>query len=179
MATPIELLKTMVEQGKAQLKLQTEQLAVLEKQLYDLEYPVETRPISAAEMKKRVIAIETRTAHKRSWKKAIDDGLLENIQSIMNKDTYVSYLEVDVEEKATDEEKRAAKEKSEKYKAYLGPFDGLKWQLFILQIIKNLHKEGSFWTEEGDYGFDTFEDTAGGCDEILYMEGCEILEKSE
>jgi hypothetical protein len=177
MATSIELLKTMVKQGRAQLKLQTEQLAVLEKQLYDLEYPVETRPISAAEMKNRVIAIETRTAHKRSWKKAIDDGLLENIQSIMNKDTYASYLEVFVRENATDEEKRAAKEKSETYKAYLGPFDGLKWQLFLLQIIQNLHKEGSFVDEEG--GFDTFEDTAGGCDEILYMEGCEILKKSE
>jgi hypothetical protein len=177
MATSIELLKTMVKQGRAQLKLQTEQLAVLEKQLYDLEYPVETRPISAAEMKNRVIAIETRTAHKRSWKKAIDDGLLENIQSIMNKDTYASYLEVFVRENATDEEKRAAKEKSETYKAYLGPFNGLRWQLFLLQIIQNLHKEGSFVVEEG--GFDTFEDTAGGCDEILYMEGCEILKKSE
>ena len=177
MATPIEILKTMVEQGRAQLKLQTQQLAVLEKQLFDLENPVETRPLSNAELEKRVIAIETRTTHKRSWKKAIDNGLLENIQSIMNKDTYVSYLEVDVEEKATDEEKRAAKEKSKKRKEYLGPFGGLKWQLFLLQIIQNLHKEGSFWMEEG--GFDTFEDTAGGCDEVLYMEGCEILEASE
>jgi hypothetical protein len=177
MATPIELLKTMVEQGKAQLKLQTQQLAVLEKQLFDLENPVETRPLSNAELEKRVIAIETRSAYKRSWKKAIDDGLLENIQSIMNEDTYASYLEVDVEENATAEQKRAAKEKSKKRKEYLGPFDGLKWQLFLLQIIQNLHKEGSFWTEERS--FDTFEDTAGGCDEVLYMEGCEILEKSE
>jgi hypothetical protein len=177
MASSIDLLKVLVEQGKTQLKLQTQQLAVLEKQLWELENPVETRPLSNAEMVKRVIAIETRTAHKRSWKKAIDEDLLENIQSIMNEDTYLSYLEVDVEEKATDEEKRAAKEKSKKRKEYLGPFDGLKWQLFILQIIQNLHKEGSFVDEEG--GFDTFEDTAGGCDEILYMEGCEILKKSE
>jgi uncharacterized coiled-coil protein SlyX len=173
----IELLKTMVEQGKAQLLLQTQQLAVLEKQLFDLENPVETRPLSDAEMEKRVIDLETRKAFKWSWKRAIDDGLLSNIVGIMNECTYLSYIEIDVGENATDEEKRAAKEKSEKYKAYLGPFGGLKWQLFLLQIIKNLHKEGSFVDEEG--GFDTFEDTAGGCDEILYMEGCEILKKSE
>jgi hypothetical protein len=177
MATSIELLKTMVEQGQAQLKLQTTQLAVLEKQLFDLENPVETRPLSDAEMKKQVIAIENRRAFKWSWKKVIEDGLLENIQGIMNEDTYLAYVRVDLPENATEEEKRALKEKSKRFEDYLGPFDGLKWQLFLLQIIQNLHKRGGFWMEEG--GFDTFEDTAGGCDEVLWMEGCEILEAAE
>lgn len=166
----------MIEQGRARLKLTTEQLATLEKQLWDLENPVETRPLSDDEMRKRVIDVETRKAYTRSWKKAIKDGLLENIQSIMNDDTYQAYLEVDVEENATEEEKSAAELRSKMRKAYLGPFGDLTWQLFILQIIKNLHKRGSFWMEEG--GFDTFEDTAGGCDEILWEEGSNILDDS-
>ena len=177
MATSIDLLKTMVKQGRAQLKLQTEQLTALEKELWELENPVETRPLSCTELEKRVIAIETRKAYKRSWKKAIDDGLLENILHIMNEDTYLAYVRVDLPENATEEEKRALKEKSKRFEDYLGPFDGLKWQLFLLQIIQNLHKWGGFWMEEG--GFDTFEDTAGGCDEVLWMEGCEILEAAE
>jgi len=176
MAT-IESLKAMIEPLRGAVQLQTIQLQQLEKQLFDLENPVETRPLSSTEMEKRVIAIETRSTYKRSWKRAIDNGLLDNIQNIMGEDSYLSYLEVDVEHNATEEEKRVAKEKSKKRKEYLGPFGGLKWQLFLLQIIKNLHKEGSFWMEEG--GFDTFEDTAGGCDEVLWMEGCDILEATE
>jgi hypothetical protein len=173
MAT-VESLKAAIEPLRGVIKYQQLQLEALEKQLFELENPVETRPLSDAEMKKRVIALETRNAYKSSWKKAVEDGLLSNVHFIMCEDTYYSYLEVDVDNDATEEEKRAAKETSKKRKAYLGPFGGLKWQLFLLQIIKNLHEEGSFVDESG--GFDTFEDTAGGCDEVLWQEGCEILE---
>jgi NAD-specific glutamate dehydrogenase len=164
MASSIDLLKILVEQGKAQLKLQTQQLAVLEKQLWELENPVETRPLSDAEMKKRVLAFETRTAYKSEWKKAIADGLLDNVQGLVNE-----CHETWREKGRTNETVMAAVKK-------LGKIDSLPWQLFTLQIIKNLHDKGSFWRD--DY-FDTFEDTAGGCDEIVWDEGCEILKASK
>jgi len=166
MATSIELLKILVEQGKATLKLQTQQLAVLEKQLWELENPIETRPLSDAEMKKRAIAIETRTAMKAEWKKAVNDGLLDNVQSIVNEchGSWRSSVCGGSEKIITAVKK-------------LGKIDSLPWQLFTLQIIKNLHDKGSFWCEEGH--FDTYEDTAGGCDEIVWDAGCEILEASE
>lgn len=176
MAASIEFLKTRIGQEKAQLKLTSTQLAALEKQLYDLENPVEMRTLSYNEMKKRVIEMETRKDYMRSWKKVNQDGLLKNILSIMNEDTYHAYLEVHVEKNATIEQKSAAKQKSMNRKTYLGPFGGLMWQLFILQIIKNLHSSGSFWNHEDS--FNTFEDTAGGCDEILWEEGATILNNS-
>jgi len=163
-ASSIDLLKILVEQGKAQLKLQTQQLAVLEKQLWELENPVETRPLSDAEMKKRVLAFETRTAYKSSWKKAIADGLLDNVQGLVN-ECHGPWRE----NGRTNETVMAAVKK-------LGKIDSLPWQLFTLQIIKNLHDNGSFWR---DSNFDTYEDTASGCDEIVWDAGCEILEASE
>jgi hypothetical protein len=35
-----------------------------------------------SEFEKRVIALETRTAYKSEWKKAVEDGLIHNIQRI-------------------------------------------------------------------------------------------------
>jgi hypothetical protein len=165
MATSIELLKILVEQGKAQLKLQTQQLAVLEKQLWELENPVETRPLSDAEMKKRVLAFETRLAYKSPWKKAVNEGLLDNVQSLVNE----CYGQWRIKESYDSEKIVTAAKK-------LGAKGSLPWQLFTLQIIKRLHGKGNFW--HGTY-FDTYEDTAGGCDEIVWNAGCDILAASE
>ena len=60
-----------------------EALAVAEKQLYDLECPPETRPTTKEVMKARAIAIENRRAFKLHWKMAIERGLVENVQSIL------------------------------------------------------------------------------------------------
>lgn len=165
MATSIELLKMMVESQRVLVKLQNQQLAALEKKLWELENPVETRPLSDAEMKKRVIALETRKAYRGSWKKAIDEGLLENVEGILN-ECHGSLRDKD----SSGKEAAVAAKK-------LGKVGSLSWQLFTLQIIKNLHAEGSFADERG--GFNTFEDTAGGCDEIVWMEACKILEAAE
>jgi hypothetical protein len=166
MATSIELLKMLVEQGKATLKLQTQQLTVLEKQLWELENPVETRPLSDAEMKKRVLAFETRLAFKSPWKKAVNEGLLDNVQSLVNE----CQGQWRIKESGLDSEKVVTAAKK------LGANGSLPWQLFTLQIIKRLHSKGSFWHETY---FDTYEDTAGGCDEIVWDEGCKILAASE
>ena len=163
MASSLELLKILVEQQRAQIKLQTQQLAVLEKQLWELEDPVETRPLSDAEMKKRTIAIENRTAYKGEWKRAVEAGLLDNVQGLVN-ECHGPWRE----KGRTNETIVAAVKK-------LGKVGSLPWQLFTLEIIKNIHDKGSFWR---DSNFDLFEDTASGCDEIVWDAGSAILEKS-
>jgi len=163
-SSPIEQWKAIKEYHEAQ---------VLKAQKMLDEFESKEKLLTQAEMKKRIIEFETRTAFKSSWKKNVNEGLLENMQHILNEDTYHAYLEVDVPENATEEEKREAEEKSKKIQAYLGPFGNLTWQLFVLKIIKKLHDDGSFY-QDGE--FDTFEDTAGGCDEVAWDVGVQIIE---
>jgi hypothetical protein len=162
MATSIESLKAMIEPMRAAIKLQTEQLTVLEKQLWELENPVETRPFSVAEMERRVIALEKRKTYKNAWKKAVDDGLIRFIGYILN-DCYPAWEDED----GRNEVMNAAFKK-------LGKIGSRHWQIFTLKIIEYLHKNRRFRYEDGR--FDTFEDTAGGCDETTWDAGCYLLE---
>jgi hypothetical protein len=164
MASSLELLKILVKQQRAQIKLQTQQLAALEKHLWELENPVETRPLSDAEMKKRAIAIENRTAYKSSWKRAVEAGLLDNVQGLVNE----CHGPWRCKDRSSEKIVAAVKK--------LGKVGSQPWQLFTLEIMKNIHGKGSFWR---DGHLDLFDDTAGGCDEIVWDAGSEILEKSE
>jgi len=161
---------TPLDQWKALASYHEIQLSIAKKNIYELEHPALTRD----QMTERVLAMERGLAYRLEWKIALQKGLLENMQNILNEDTYRAYLDVDVGDDATEEKKKEAEEKSKKIQAYLGPFGGLTWQLFVLQIIKNLHDSGGFWSRGT---FDTFEDTAGGCDEITWNVGMKILEK--
>ena len=165
MTTPIDEWKAIVLYHKKQLAAAEKQLAAAEKRQWELENPVETRPISVAEMKRRAIALERRLAYKSSWKKAINNRLLENVQDLVD-ECYGHWRDKD-----SSSEEIAAAAKA------LGELGNLKWQLFTLQIIEKLHTKGSFINERGD--FDTYQDTAGGCDEIVWDAGCDILKKSE
>ena len=131
-----------------------EALTKAEKQLYDLECPPETRPTTKEVMRKRAIAMETRTAYKRNWKKAVENDLVENVENIL--DECAEYLCHDLEDHDADFVAAA--------KARFGKAGSLQRQEFTLLVIKYLKHNGSFIDEEG--GFDTFEDTAGGCDEV-------------
>jgi hypothetical protein len=130
-------------------------LAVAEKQLYDLECPPETRPTTKEVMRKRAIAMETRTAYKRHWKMAIEQGLVENVQGILNE--CADYLCHDKEDLGAEFVTVA--------KTRFGKADSLQRQEFTLLLIKYLHRKGSFHNEN-TRDFDDFEDTAGGCDEV-------------
>jgi hypothetical protein len=55
----------------------------------------------------------------------------------------------------------------------IGEKDSLKRQEFELRVIESLWKNGSFLDEDGR--FNTFEDTAGGCDEITWDVACALL----
>jgi hypothetical protein len=175
MMTAIEHWKAIREYHETQLSYAYKMLRKFEDtgEMYLTEAEMNAR-LTQAEMKNRILAFETRDYYKPLWKKAIDQHLLENIQSILNMHTYDEYLVLHCMNPRKEENK-----KSEKIKKYLGPFGGLKWQLFILKVIELLYSNGSFRIrdEEEEAGFDTFEDTAGGCDEITWDAGALIIER--
>ena len=144
-----------------------EALTKVEKQLYDLECPPETRPTTKEVMRKRAIAMETRTAYKRTWKMAIEQGLVENVQGILNE--CADYLCHDEEDLGAEIVTAA--------KTRFGKADSLQRQEFTLLVIKYLKHNGSFIDEEG--GFDTFEDTAGGCDEVTQDAAMYLIKNPE
>ena len=115
-----------------------------------------------SEFEKKVIALETRSAHKREWKKAIEDGLIHNVQRILE-NCYDAFLNED----------EMGAEFVEKAKIKIGEIDSLEWQIFTFEVIENLYKKGSFLDEDGS--FDTFECTAGGCDEVTWYVAEEII----
>ena len=161
MATPLDAWKAIAKFHEAQLAIAKSKMQELEAAAAPPVDPLLTH----SEMKKRVLAIETRKAYKPRWKKAVADGLLENVQGILYEcyKTYLDRSEMGVEFI------EAAKKK-------MGKKDSLQWQLFILEVIQHLWKKGSFLNEDGT--FDTYEDTAGGCDEITWDAGIELIEAS-
>jgi hypothetical protein len=182
-------MSTAIEHWKAIKEYHEAQLSYAKKMLREFEETGEMhltqaemrRRLTYSEMKNRILAFEKREYYKLLWKKAIDQGLLENIQSILNKNTYDEYLELSphVSPPHGGGPKEESKERFEKIKEYLGPFGGLKWQLFTLKVIELLHSDGSFRRrdEREEVGFDTFEDTAGGCDEITWDAGVLIIQE--
>ena len=154
-----------IDAWKAIVKFHEAQLAIAKSKVQEMEAPVEVL-LTEAEMKKRVIALETRKAYKFTWKRAVDGGLVSNVKQILD-ESYHVYLD----RKVMDAEFVA------KAKERMGKLGSLKWQLFILDVIAHLKKDGSFCNEDTK-DFDDFEDTAGGCDEITWDAGSDIIEKT-
>ena len=151
------------EEWKAIAEYHRQQLVIAEQKVK--EFSAHPDLISDAEFTKRVT--EMMTGDKRrlwSWRKAIEDGLVENVRQILA-DCYDNYLD------PTENEEFAAKAKE-----VLGPFRGRKWQLFMLSVFEDLVKNNCFIHEDGS--IDTFEDTAGGCDEITWDVGYSIIQKT-
>lgn len=111
-----------------------------------------------------VIALEKQNAYKRGWKKVVEEGLIDNVSSILEEcyAYFISSDEMDAEFIA-------------KAKNMMGTIGSLKWKNFTLEVIKYLHSRGSFYC---DGQFDSFEDTAGGCDEVTQDAAIELIEKS-
>jgi hypothetical protein len=144
-----------------------EALSKAEAALRDLEEPPETRPMTKAVMMARAIAIENRTAFKLHWKMAIERGLVENVQSIL--DECADYF-CDAGDHGADFVAVA--------KTRLGKADSLQRQEFTLLLIKYLHRSSSFHCEE-TRDFDDFEDTAGGCDEVTQDAAMYLIENPD
>jgi len=155
-----------IEEWKAIAEYHRNSLANAEKKIKELSPVVELEPeqLSPSEMKKRVIALASAEspAYKRDWKKAIENGLIENVQRILH-DSYPSL-------KSSDSNGGTP---ITKVMEVIGKKDSLKRQEFELRVIERLYKKGCFNEEDG--GIDTFEDTAGGCDEITWDVVCELV----
>ena len=159
-----------IDAWKAIAKFHEEQLLIAKKKVQEMESvkvqekkPVEEY-LTIAEMKERVIALETRAHYKPGWEIAVENGLLENVEQILH-ESYDSYLEdMDAEFIA-------------KAKQRMGKLDSLKWQLFTLDVITHLKNDDSFYSEDTK-DFDCFDDTAGGCDEITWDAGMAVIKNT-
>jgi hypothetical protein len=160
-----------LDEWKAIAEHHRAQLALAEAKVKELSAPVE-KLLTAAEMDNRVIALETRTAYKTSWKKAVGDGLVGNVNSIlMDCHHYLCNPE-------TGDDGEIDTVLGEKAVMVTGKRRSLQWQLFTLRVIEHLKKQGSFHDED-TRDFDTFEDTAGGCDEVTQDAAFWVIENSE
>jgi len=131
------------------------QLEIIEQQMQELN----------SEFEQRVMALETRSAYKSEWKKAIEDGLIHNVQRILENccDAFLN-------------EEEMGAEFVKKAKIKIGEINSPEWQTFTLEVIECLHKKGSFLDEDGS--FDTFECTAGGCDEVTWYIAEDIIQET-
>ena len=157
-----------IDAWKAIAKFHEEQLVIAKNKIQEMEAPAKAevkKPVNEcltdAEMNKQVIALETLIAYKSSWEVAVENGLVGNVQQILE-ECYDSFLESD----NMDADFIA------KAKKRMGKLNSLKWQLFTLDVIAYLKHDGSF-DREGD--FDCFDDTAGGCDEITWDAGMAVI----
>lgn len=147
------------------------QLALAEAKVKELSAPVE-QLLTEEDMNNWVIALETRTAYKTSWKKAVGYGLVRNVQKILEEcHDYLRNPE-------GGDEGGIDLDLAEKARRLTGKLGSLQWQLFTLQVIEHLKKQGSFHDED-TCNFDTFEDTAGGCDEVTQDAAFYVIEHSD
>jgi hypothetical protein len=98
---------------------------------------------------------------------AIERGLVENVQSILNE--CADYF-CCVEDHGADFVAEV--------KTRLGKENSLQRQEFTLLLIKYLHRMGSFHNED-TRDFDDFEDTAGGCDEVTQDAAIYLIENPD
>jgi hypothetical protein len=160
-----------LNEWKAIAEYHRTQLALAEAKVKELSAPVE-KLLTAAEMDNRVIALETRTAYKTSWKKAVGYGLVRNVQNILEEcHDYLRNPE-------GGDEGGIDLDLAEKARRLTGKLGSLQWQLFTLRVIEHLKKQGSFHDED-TCDFDTFEDTAGGCDEVTQNAAFYVIEHSD
>jgi len=150
----VNALKEIVAYHKAQWTYHKDQSDIALKKIKELE----------PNLKSLVIALETRNAYKHDWKRVVEEGLINNVSNIL-KECYPYFLSNDEHDA----------EFIAKAKNMMGKIDSFKWKNFTLEVIKHLHKKGSFYC---DGEFDSFEDTAGGCDEITQDAAMDLIDNS-
>ena len=124
------------------------------------------RPFLDTEMEAMALAFETRAHYKSNWKKAIKGDLVENVESILKECyNYFIYDDSGLDPVAV--------------KAQTGELGSRTWQLFVLKVIHYLKHQGSFIKDEKLWNFDTFEDTADGCDEVTQDAAVYLIEHPE
>jgi len=137
-----------------------------QKKLAEMELVSPDRLLTEAEMEAMALAFETRKNYKSNWKKAIKGDLVKNVANILE-ECYYYLIDADSGlDLAT-------------VKAQTGELGSRQWQLFVLKVIHYLKQQGSFIRDEKSWNFDTFEDTAGGCDEVTQDAAIYLIEHPE
>jgi hypothetical protein len=95
-----------------------------------------------------------------AWNRVVEDGIRENINSILE-DCRHAFTDKGQFEELTCKEVRAIIK---------------DWPTFCRKVYAHLKADGSFLTGD-ERIFSDFEDTAGGCDEIVWDAACEIINK--
>ena len=152
-----------LDQLKATIASHKEQLAAAELQLKTL-YPDEGRIYSVSDAEVLALAKKDKAIFKREWKRIIDEGLVDNVQHILEEcRDYFLY-----DDGHETEFREAAKR-------VMGAPNSKEWATFTLDVIKHLKKQGSFGDGVEDE-MNNFEDTAGGCDEVTQDAAISIIE---
>jgi len=127
----------------------------------------EPKLLTKAQLRQEVINLERRTAMKYGWKRFVNNrNVVENVFAILE-DCYPSLRLKD----SNPEGWEAARA--------LGGRHTFKWQEFKLRVVGYLYNRGSFGYEAAEEGYNDFEDTAGGCDEVAWNAACFLLEHPE
>jgi hypothetical protein len=135
--------------------------ALLHKQLAEIDAKIEElkpkpKPvILKPSLEERV----SKLSNKKNWKKFISEsGVTHNIEMILDESytPYVDYIRDDFPGKKPSE--------------VIGEFGSDEWDEFKFKTIQKLLDPNDF-DEEYD-----FEDTAGGCDEVAWDAGCEVIQ---
>ena len=144
-----------IEECKAAIAEHNEAIKVLSKTLEDLKIAGGVNELTQDEFKQRV----KKLSDDRDWKEFIDeDDFLDNITSMLkNGYTTDSLLRED------DEDSMESK---------VGELGSRKWQEFMIKVIGRLLEKGDL---KSGGQWDSFEDTAGGCDESLFDACNEVI----
>ena len=97
---------------------------------------------------------------KAAWNRAVKAGIRENINSILEECRDVFTEKGQFEELTCKEVHAIIKD----------------WPTFCRKVYAHLKADGSFLSGD-EHIFNDFEDTAGGCDEIVWDAACEIINK--
>jgi hypothetical protein len=159
MASTIEEMRAIVLDYKTNLE-------EAQKKLAEMELVSPDRLLLNTEMEAMVLEFETRKAYKSNWKKAISHGLVMNVESILKECyNYFIYDDSGLDPVAV--------------KAQTGELGSRKWQLFVVKVIHYLKQQGCFIRDDRKWNFDTFEDTAGGEDEVTQDAAIYLIEHPE
>ena len=129
---------------------------------------VEEKLLTQNQLRQEVIkmAATKGKAFKAGWRKLVTNrGMVENVFGILE-ECYPNLRT----KSSNPEGWKAARD--------LGGRQTLKWQSFKLRVIEHLYEKGSFGSPDKEAGFQDFEDTAGGCDEITWDAACHLLEQA-
>ena len=128
---------------------------------------VEEKLLTPNQLRQEVIkmAATKDKAFKAGWRKLVTNRhMVENVFGILE-ECYPSLRT----KSSNPEGWNAARE--------LGGRQTLKWQKFKLRVIEHLYEKGSFGSPDEEEGFQDFEDTAGGCDEVAWDAACHLLKQ--